>query len=313
MGGINHYQYAPNPVNWVDPLGLSCKEQNDEEFDARYKNLIAEQSGMHLSVAPVSWLVEGLADAANAIGNMFDTGISAQGVALTAVALIPGKTADKALEPVIKKLDDVAETTRTTAVQGAKNIIRKMDKYDVACFTPGKPVLSSKSFSGNKKKMEKEFYQQIKNQEEGINNLTVGEYLENRVKYKELGRDGISDGKAQKKAGNKLRKRLEAKFKEEIIENKIATGKEATTLAKERAKKSMGSLAALHDPDMIAGGNDKIKTSINKSGMGNTNINSSLGSQWKHRVDDMDIAAEAAMNKHGPNAKMNVNLSRCKI
>ena len=25
MGGINHYQYAPNPVNWVDPLGLSCK------------------------------------------------------------------------------------------------------------------------------------------------------------------------------------------------------------------------------------------------------------------------------------------------
>jgi RHS repeat-associated protein len=26
LGGINHYQYAPNHVNWVDPLGLSCKE-----------------------------------------------------------------------------------------------------------------------------------------------------------------------------------------------------------------------------------------------------------------------------------------------
>ncbi|TMP43282.1 hypothetical protein, partial [Pseudoalteromonas sp. S1650] len=24
--GINHYQYAPNLVNWVDPFGLSCKE-----------------------------------------------------------------------------------------------------------------------------------------------------------------------------------------------------------------------------------------------------------------------------------------------
>ncbi|WP_154946055.1 RHS repeat-associated core domain-containing protein, partial [Pseudoalteromonas atlantica] len=23
---INHYQYAPNPVNWVDPFGLLCKE-----------------------------------------------------------------------------------------------------------------------------------------------------------------------------------------------------------------------------------------------------------------------------------------------
>ncbi|WP_241149102.1 RHS repeat-associated core domain-containing protein [Photobacterium sanguinicancri] len=26
LGGINHYRYAPNPVQWVDPLGLSCKE-----------------------------------------------------------------------------------------------------------------------------------------------------------------------------------------------------------------------------------------------------------------------------------------------
>nr|WP_282435330.1 RHS repeat-associated core domain-containing protein [Pseudoalteromonas arctica] len=26
VGGINHYQYAPNPVNWVDPFGLLCKE-----------------------------------------------------------------------------------------------------------------------------------------------------------------------------------------------------------------------------------------------------------------------------------------------
>ncbi|XQF94477.1 RHS repeat-associated core domain-containing protein (plasmid) [Pseudoalteromonas espejiana] len=29
VGGINHYQYAPNPVNWVDPLELSCKEDSD--------------------------------------------------------------------------------------------------------------------------------------------------------------------------------------------------------------------------------------------------------------------------------------------
>ncbi|MEE2000620.1 RHS repeat-associated core domain-containing protein [Alkalimonas sp. MEB108] len=26
LGGINHYQYAPNHINWVDPLGLTCKE-----------------------------------------------------------------------------------------------------------------------------------------------------------------------------------------------------------------------------------------------------------------------------------------------
>lgn len=30
LGGINHYQYAPNHVNWVDPLGLKCKENDDK-------------------------------------------------------------------------------------------------------------------------------------------------------------------------------------------------------------------------------------------------------------------------------------------
>ncbi|WP_084605588.1 RHS repeat-associated core domain-containing protein [Psychromonas aquimarina] len=36
-GGINHYQYAPNPVNWVDPFGLSCKENTWNEFQKDHK------------------------------------------------------------------------------------------------------------------------------------------------------------------------------------------------------------------------------------------------------------------------------------
>ncbi|WP_406827995.1 RHS repeat-associated core domain-containing protein [Microbulbifer sp. ARAS458-1] len=27
LGGVNNYRYAPNPLNWIDPFGLSCKEQ----------------------------------------------------------------------------------------------------------------------------------------------------------------------------------------------------------------------------------------------------------------------------------------------
>ncbi|MGY2166622.1 RNase A-like domain-containing protein, partial [Pseudomonas tolaasii] len=30
-GGINAYQYVPNPTGWVDPLGLSCKNTNCPE------------------------------------------------------------------------------------------------------------------------------------------------------------------------------------------------------------------------------------------------------------------------------------------
>jgi len=32
-GGINNYQYAPNPTGWVDPFGLSCKEVIPENYD----------------------------------------------------------------------------------------------------------------------------------------------------------------------------------------------------------------------------------------------------------------------------------------
>lgn len=37
-GGINPYQYAPNPVNWIDPLGLSCKEVEDKETNKARPN-----------------------------------------------------------------------------------------------------------------------------------------------------------------------------------------------------------------------------------------------------------------------------------
>ncbi|MEB6548559.1 polymorphic toxin type 15 domain-containing protein [Heyndrickxia sporothermodurans] len=41
--------------------------------------------------------------------------------------------------------------------------------------------------------------------------------------------------------------------------------------------------AALHNPDQIAGGNP-----LNIGGMGDKRINSSIGSQWKYRIDIVD-------------------------
>jgi len=31
LGGTNNYEYAPNPLTWIDPLGLSCKEGDTYE------------------------------------------------------------------------------------------------------------------------------------------------------------------------------------------------------------------------------------------------------------------------------------------
>lgn len=47
----------------------------------------------------------------------------------------------------------------------------------------------SVSFKRNIKHDEKEFYRQLKDQEEGLNKLTVKEYMDNREKYIKNGRD----------------------------------------------------------------------------------------------------------------------------
>ncbi|MFW1170130.1 polymorphic toxin type 15 domain-containing protein, partial [Vibrio parahaemolyticus] len=84
---------------------------------------------------------------------------------------------------------------------------------------------------------------------------------------------------------------------------------EAGMKASERTKEIMANLAALHDPDMIAGGTDKV------SRMGYKGVNSSIGSQWrtKSRLTQMDEQAQRALETLGPDAKMNVSLERCPL
>lgn len=84
---------------------------------------------------------------------MFDDGITAAGVATVVIAAIPGKAADKVLEPVVKKLDNAADAAKTTVTQGAKKITRKMEQYNVPCFKPGKAL--KKRFKDNPKALEK--------------------------------------------------------------------------------------------------------------------------------------------------------------
>ena len=45
LGGINHYQYAPNHINWVDPLGLSCKEEG-HQVEKRFNT--SDDAALHI-------------------------------------------------------------------------------------------------------------------------------------------------------------------------------------------------------------------------------------------------------------------------
>jgi hypothetical protein len=72
------------------------------------------------------------------------------------------------------------------------------------------------------------------------------------------------------------------------------------------AAERMGTMAALHNPDMIAGGRDVVTM------MGDRGVNSSIGAQWKDRVADLDAAAKEVPESARGGTKMNAKLRRCK-
>ena len=178
----------------------------------------------------------------------------------------------------------------------------RMDAHKPKCFKPGEDL--KKNWKGDPQKLEKEFYEQLKGQEAGLNKMTVGEYLENRARFDQLGR---GTGAAQEAARKKLSLQIQDSIEAGLLKSNVAPAN-AESMAAERAKEIMSSLAALHDPDMVAGGRDQIGK------IGDRSVNSSLGSQWGKdgRISEMDKAAQDALRQHGPDAKMNVTLDRCK-
>nr|WP_254391829.1 polymorphic toxin type 15 domain-containing protein [Terribacillus sp. DMT04] len=129
------------------------------------------------------------------------------------------------------------------------------------------------NFKRNDKHDSEEFARQLKDQEKGMNELTVDEYLKNREKYIEQGR-AIEGNAAQQAA------------REEAYVQKVnELQREGLTLskAKKQAKAWLDTQAALHNPDQIAGGKAEVI-----GGMGDKRINSSIGSQWRYRIDVVD-------------------------
>ena len=166
------------------------------------------------------------------------------------------------INKITNKLDDFskARKLRISDLDEVGEQIARLDEVTV-------------SFNRNPKHDETEFVRQLKNQEEGMNKLTVQEYLDNRERYIKEGR-AIEGDMAQKVAREEA---FDAKYKE--LRNSGLSRAEAQIKAKEWLKTQ----AALHNPDQIAGGNP-----LHIGGMGDTRINSSLGSQWKYRIDVVD-------------------------
>ena len=118
----------------------------------------------------------------------------------------------------------------------------------------------------------KEFNRQLKGQERGINSQTIAENKANRENYQRR-KDETGDGRAPEADVAQRR------AKEKAFQSRISTNMEKKNMsygeAKKEAEEWMNGQAALHNPDQVAGG-DPNKVSR----MGNSRVNSSIGSQW---------------------------------
>ncbi|WP_371767203.1 DUF6861 domain-containing protein [Massilia sp.] len=158
-----------------------------------------------------------------------------------------------------------------------------------------------------------EFDRQLAGQETGLNAMTVADYLGGRDAFET--RAAVRDPNVARAARADHQSDLERKFFITLRRQGLS-GLEATAKAAEMATDQMRVLAALHNPDMVAGGRDVI------AGFGDRSINSRIGAQWKAwtegngkkttRLAELDKAAERVPESLRTTMKMNAKLERCK-
>ena len=153
-------------------------------------------------------------------------------------------------------------------------------------------------FNYNSKYDETEFARQLADQQKGMNELTVQEYLDNRQQYLEQGR--AIEGNAAQQAAR------ENAYLDKVAELR-RNGLSAED-AKSRANEWINSQAALHNPDQVAGGN-----ASNIGGVGDRGVNSSIGAQWRYRIDAVDEQiqrmVEGMTEAQRKSTYLNVNLT----
>lgn len=190
----------------------------------------------------------------------------------------------KKLQAEEKKLKEEYQKAKKALEDGKKGVrVTAPEKFQVPCF--------DKKGKHKDPKKSAEYDRQLKMQEDALNRMSPDDYLKARGAFDPSNRLPAVQQAARKQwIGNRTSELVDSGL------SKTAAGAQAASEAK--------SLAALHELDMIAGGDP-----ANVKGMGSASANSSIGSSWKSRVDALDKNAKEA--KAAGQKLMNVKLKRC--
>ncbi|WP_268798054.1 DUF6861 domain-containing protein [Pseudomonas huanghezhanensis] len=162
-----------------------------------------------------------------------------------------------------------------------------MPRHDVECFKADKMPASKVG----------EFERQLKGQEDGLNRLTVDEYLEN------IANPAKRSQTAARRARKHLQASLQTRFQREYSKTLGPVAAKAESVKK--AKETMSNLAGLHNPDLSAGGKDII------ADFGDRQVNSSIGPQWGPKIKNLKKAVEAVPATLRGDTYLNVKLHKC--
>jgi len=206
------------------------------------------------------------------------------------------------------------ETTARKRTSGGKVRPKRLQKKKPECFDPRQSEAYKKMSETDKKKYLKEYARQLKRHEDAINNMSAKEFSRARGMFNETkrktgdsGRNPLAD-KAQRDYRRDRRKEIEKSIYESKRTKNIDP-KSAKAKAKLESGLIMEKLAALHEPDMIAGGWAKP----DPTGLGDKRINSAIGGNWGHkgRIETIERAATRAMERGEGTDMMNVELTIC--
>lgn len=190
---------------------------------------------------------------------------------------------DEIFRPIMRALDDAPVHLRQLrgAVDGmkAKQIrnrdgVTDIDKFDAR---PTRIDVSIKAFIRNKKHDAGEFDRQYNEQMDALQSVSLADWIRRRAEYDPRHRTPDSL-RAQQDARDAA---LNDKFFELLSEG------QGEDQAMQNAKDWLSTQAATHRLDGIAGGDV-----ADVSGVGDSGVNSSLGSQWRTRIGDIQSAVD---------------------
>lgn len=265
----------------------------------------AEAAGDRPGVEAAKNAIEGLKEKANAmrmsVNDMPNVSLMSPEEAMT-LGNAWDTEGDVLGKPALKRLANAFGRLRPAKSKGGGHVPARKAKL-------AKP----RCFGGEQaKKNPAEYDRQLKQHEDGLNNMTVDEYMKNRSRWDQMKRAGTGAEQAKARADAIAEM---ARANSDALRKAGMSRAEAAVEGMKQAQNTAKSMDVLHSPDLSAGG-----SATGTTGLGDKGVNRSIGSNWGQnqdaskvgdRVRTMDESAKGVPPAERANTKMNVKLKRC--